>query len=160
MLKSLFVSISCLYSGLLIAQTTISGTVTDDKDNPIIGANVYLEGTYDGASSDVQGNFVFQTTEKGTQTLVVSMISYETHYEDGNVSLFKNLTIRIKEAINQLKGVTLTAGSFSAGDNSKVSVLKPLDIVTTAGAAGDFVAALQTLPGTSTVSEDVSRRRS
>ena len=48
----------------------------------------------------------------------------------------------------------MTAGTFEAGDNSKVSVLKPLDIVTTAGAAGDFVAALQTLPGTSKVSED------
>ena len=154
MLKPLFVSITCLFSGLLIAQTTISGTVTDDKDNPIIGANVFLEGTYDGASSDVQGNFAFQTSEKGTHTLVVSMISYETHYEVGDVSLFKDLTIKIKETINQLKGVTLTAGSFSAGDNSKVSVLKPLDIVTTAGAAGDFVAALQTLPGTSTVNED------
>ena len=32
--------------------------------------------------------------------------------------------------------------------------MKPLDIVTTAGAAGDFVAALQTLPGTTTVNED------
>src|SRR5690606_19575692 len=32
--------------------------------------------------------------------------------------------------------------------------LKPLDIVTTAGSAGNIVAALQTLPGTQTVGED------
>ena len=36
----------------------------------------------------------------------------------------------------------------------RVNVLKPLDVVTTASALGDFVGALQTLPGTSTVSED------
>ena len=154
MLKSILVSLTCLFTATLFAQSTISGTVTDEKMNPITGANVYLEGTYDGASSDGQGHFSFETGVKGTQTLVVSMIAYETHYEVGDISLLKNLAIKMRATINQLKGVTLTAGSFSAGDNSKVSVLKPLDIVTTAGAAGDFVAALQTLPGTSTVSGD------
>lgn len=136
------------------AQNTISGTVVDGNGKAIEGANIYLEGTYDGASSDQNGKFSFETSETGTQNLVVSMISYDTYMQAGDVSYFKNLEIELLEAINQLTGVTLTAGSFQAGDNSKVSVLKPLDIVTTAGAAGDFVGALQTLPGTSTVSED------
>jgi len=143
-----------LFTSLTIAQTTISGRVVNEKDKPIVGANVYLEGTYDGASTDANGKFSFETSESGSQTLVISMISYETLYEMGDVSYFNGLTLKMREAINQLTGVTLTAGSFEAGDNSKVSVLKPLDIVTTAGAAGDFVAALQTLPGTSTVNED------
>lgn len=137
-----------------VAQEIINGTVTDTKGNPIMGANVYLEGTYDGTSTDVEGHFRFETTETGTQTLVISIMAYEPHYEMGEVSYFKNLKIQLAEAINQLNGVTLSAGTFEAGDNSKVSVLKPLDIVTTAGAAGDFVAALQTLPGTTTVNED------
>ena len=50
--------------------------------------------------------------------------------------------------------MVLSAGSFQAGDNSKVSVMSPLDVVTTAGVAGDFISALQTLPGTQTVGED------
>ena len=139
---------------LLSGQTLVSGIVTDTKNNPIVGANVYLEGTYDGASTDEVGHFSFETTETGTQTLVVSMLSYDPHYEVGDVSYFKELKISLVESINALTGVTLTAGTFEAGDNSKVSVLKPLDIVTTAGAVGDFVGALQTLPGTTTVSED------
>ncbi len=142
------------YAVFAIAQTTISGTITDTKNNPIEGANIYLEGTYDGASSDENGKFSFETSETGTQNLIVSMISYDTYMQAGDVSFFRELNIQLQEAINQLTGVTLTAGSFQAGDNSKVSVLKPLDIVTTAGAAGDFVAALQTLPGTTTVNED------
>ena len=154
MLKKVLLSIPFLFSTLIIAQTSISGTVKDEKNNPITGANVYLEGSYDGASTNANGNFSFTTTENGTQTLIVSAISYETHYELGDVAFLKKLQITLKETINQLTGVTLTAGSFEAGDNSKVSVLKPLDIVTTAGAVGDFVGALQTLPGTSTVSED------
>ena len=154
MFKKVLLSIPILFSTLIIAQTPISGTVNDEKNNPINGANVYLEGSYDGASTDANGNFSFATTENGTQTLIVSAISYETHYELGDVVFLKNLQITLKETINQLTGVTLTAGSFEAGDNSKVSVLKPLDIVTTAGAVGDFVGALQALPGTSTVNED------
>jgi len=141
-------------TAILSGQSTISGTIVNEKGIPISGANVYLEGSYDGASTDINGQFAFETTETGTQTLVVSILSYETHYVKGEVTYFKDLQIKMREAINQLTGVTLTAGSFEAGDNSKVSVLKPLDIVTTAGAVGDFVAALQTLPGTSTVAED------
>lgn len=154
MLKQLFFSIALFLSITLVGQTTISGTVTDDKNAPIEGVNVYLEGTYDGASTNEEGRFSFETSEQGTQTLVISIISYETHHEMGDVSYFNDLEIKMREAINQLTGVTLTAGSFQAGDNSKVSVLKPLDIVTTAGALGDFVGALQTLPGTSKVGED------
>ncbi len=136
------------------SQSTISGIVTDTKNNPIIGANVYLEGTYDGASTNEHGGFNFETTETGTQTLVVSMLSYDAHYEAGDISYFNNIQITLLESVNALTGVTLTAGTFEAGDNSKVSVLKPLDIVTTAGALADISSALQTLPGTTTVNED------
>lgn len=154
-MKTTILSITILLiSFVTFAQTTISGIVADAKNNPIEGANIYLEGTYDGASSDKSGKFSFETSETGTQNLVVSMISFDTYMQAGDVSYLKDLNIQLQEAINQLTGVTLTAGSFQAGDNSKVSVLKPLDIVTTAGAAGDFVGALQTLPGTSNVSED------
>ncbi len=154
-MKNPILTITFLFCSLLVvSQTEISGLVTDSKGNAIEGANIYLEGTYDGTSSDENGAFRFETSETGTQNLIVSMLSYDTYMQAGDVSYFKDLKIELREAINELTGVTLTAGSFQAGDNSKVSVLKPLDIVTTAGAAGDFVAALQTLPGTTTVSED------
>ena len=141
-------------TGAVFGQQTISGKITDTRNNPIEGANIYLEGTYDGASSDTHGNFSFETTEEGIQTLIVSMLSFEPRYEVGDVSYFQNLHLKLMESVNSLSGVTLTAGTFEAGNNSKASVLKPLDIVTTAGATGDFVAALQTLPGTTTVNED------
>ncbi|MEM1257649.1 MAG: TonB-dependent receptor [Bacteroidota bacterium] len=149
---AIFISLMSFWVSL--AQTTINGTVTDKSGNAISGANVFLEGTYDGASTTDEGTFFFETLETGTQTLVISALAYETHYEMGEVGYLKNLNIVMIEAINQLNGVTLTAGTFEAGDNSKVSVLKPLDIVTTAGALADVVGALQTLPGTTTVNED------
>lgn len=135
-------------------QTTISGTVINAKKEPIIGANVYLDGTYDGGTTNENGGFSFSTSETGTQTLIVSFLSYETFTMVGDVSYMKDISIKLKDDVNTLDAVVLSAGTFSAGDNSKVNVLKPLDVVTTASALGDFVGALQTLPGTTTVAED------
>ena len=140
--------------GLLLAQTTISGTVMDNKGMPVFGANVYLEGAYDGSTTEANGNFSFETTETGTQVLIISYVSFEPFKFVEDVTKMKNLKITLREDVNSLETVTISAGSFSAGDNSKISVLKPLDIVTTASALGDFVGALQTLPGTTTVAED------
>ncbi|WP_178988354.1 TonB-dependent receptor [Winogradskyella schleiferi] len=143
-----------LFTGLAYSQTTISGKVTDTKDKSMNGVNIYLEGTYDGATTDDQGSFTFTTDEKGTQTLVISFLSYETKSIIKEVSEMNNLIIKLRESVESLDAVVISAGTFEASDNSKVSVLKPLDVVTTASALGDFVGALQTLPGTSNVSED------
>lgn len=136
------------------AQTTITGTILDNHGVPIYGANIYLEGTYDGATSDDQGHFEFTTDEKGEQTLVVSFIAFQTYSLKAEVNKMKGLQISLKEEINTLTGVTLTAGTFEAGDKAKNAVLKPMDVVTTAGAMGDYIGALQTLPATTKVAED------
>ena len=65
------------------------------------------------------------------------------------------MQIKLRDDVNALDAVVISAGTFEAGGaNNKVTVLKPLDVVTTASALGDFVGALQTLPGTTTVAED------
>ncbi|APY12827.1 TonB-dependent receptor [Seonamhaeicola sp. S2-3] len=153
-MKQLTIILISLISFQFQAQTEINGKVYNAKKQPITGANIYIEGTYDGSTSDESGSFSFKTTETGTKTLVVSYVSYETYRMVGDVSYMKDLTITLREDVNTLDAVVLSAGTFAAGDNSKVNVLKPLDVVTTASAMGDFVGALQTLPGTSTVSED------
>lgn len=136
------------------AQQTISGIVVDEKNKPIVGANVFIDGTYDGASSDEKGNFSFQTTASGNQVLVVSFLTFETLKVPIDANNCKDKTLKLKESVNTLDAVVITAGTFSAGEKSRVSVLKPLDIVTTAGSAGNIIAALQTLPGTQNVGED------
>ncbi|WBX70598.1 TonB-dependent receptor [Tenacibaculum retecalamus] len=153
-MKQLLFIICLLIQGYVVAQTIISGKVTDKKGNPIEGANVYLDGTYDGASTDIKGDFSFSTSRKGIKTLIISFISFETFSKTANVSLLNNIKIKLRDDVNTLDAVTINAGTFEAGDNAKVTALKPLDVVTTASALGDFVGALQTLPGTSKVDED------
>jgi len=153
-MQKLFTHLLCFSTLISIAQQTINGTVTDIKGQPIVGANVYLDGTYDGATTDASGVFSFSTEEAGTQKLVISYLSYETATIENEVSKLKSLNIKLRDNVDTLDAVVISAGTFEASDNSKVSVLKPLDVVTTASAVGDFVGALQTLPGTTTVAED------
>ncbi len=153
-MKQILILVFIIYQFSITAQTTISGQITDTNKTPIIGANIYLNGTYDGCTTDENGNFLFTTTSTGMQTLIVSFISFETYKKTANVSSLKNLKIVLKDDINTLDTVVINAGTFEAGNNAKITALKPLDVVTTASALGDFVGALQTLPGTTTVAED------
>lgn len=143
-----------LFTSFNFAQNTISGKVTDQKGKPVPGANIYLDGTYDGATSSETGEFSFETTTTGNQTLVVSFLLYDTFKKEIEVTNYKDQTVKLRENVNALDAVVITAGTLESGDKARVSVLKPLDIVTTAGSAGNIIAALQTLPGTQTVGED------
>ena len=153
-MKNVFIIIAVLTSFLGYSQTVVSGYVFSRNQQPVIGANVYLDGTYDGSSSNDEGWFEFVTTEEGIQNLIISSLSYETKIISQEVSALNKLKVILREDVNSLDTVVISAGTFEANDNSKVSVLKPLDVVTTASAVGDFVGALQTLPGTSNVAED------
>ncbi|HEY0092043.1 MAG TPA: TonB-dependent receptor, partial [Flavobacterium sp.] len=152
-MKIIFTLSGLLFTVLLFSQNTISGKVVDQKGVPVPGANIFIDGTYDGSSSDDNGDFTFTTTASGNQVLVVSMLTYETIKIDIDPADFKNKSIKLKESVNTIDAVIINAGTFEAGDKARVSVLKPLDIVTTAGSAGNIIAALQTLPGTQTVGE-------
>lgn len=152
-MKKIITIIALLFSCSTFSQTQVSGTVKDEFDNPIYGANIYLKGTYDGSTSDAKGNFNFETTEQGMQLLIISFLSYEILETKITIENYKKAVFILKESVNTLDAVVLSASTFTAGENSKLMALKPLDIVTTAGSAGNIIAALETLPGTQAVGE-------
>lgn len=148
------VTLLVVMSSVALAQNTVSGKVIDPKGKPVVSANIYIEGTYDGDTSDEKGLFSFETTAKGNVILIISSLIHETATISIDVANYKDKTITLKENVNTLDAVVITAGTLESGDKARVSVLKPLDIVTTAGSAGNIIAALQTLPGTQNVGED------
>jgi hypothetical protein len=131
------------------AQSVISGKILDDKNIPVRGASVYLDNTLDGGTTDSLGAFSFQTSEKGTQSLVASAIGYSTVGTPVEINGDVNgISLTLKNTAKTLEEVTITAGAFEASNDKDKTVLKPLDIVTTAGAQADVVRAIETLPGT------------
>ena len=153
-MKTILIFLLVLTSLISFGQTEIKGQIIDEQGMPFSGANVFVIGTYDGTTSDEKGNFSFTTTASGNQKLQISFLSYETIIHEFVVEKFQSKVFTIKESLNTLNAVEVTAGTFKAGDNSKVTALKAMDIVTTAGSAGNIISALETLPGTQTVGEN------
>ncbi len=154
-MKQLFFIVSLVLCGYLAdAQVLIKGRVTDNRNKALPGASVTLKGTYDGALVDSMGNYSFHTKEQGSQVLVFSMLGYKEIEQPvvlGSSTVISNQIM--KEELDELKAVVVTAGSFAAGDNKKGTVLNSIDIATTAGSNADITAALKTLPGAQQVGE-------
>ncbi len=154
-MKSVLIIALLFLSSLATAQVTIGGKVVTTSGNPIPGVNIYLEGTYDGASSDSDGIFRFSTSKAGIQMLTATFIGYKTWQKEINLDAPPaNVEIILEETINTLDAVTITAGSFAAADESRASIMQPLDIYTTASANGDVMAAMRTMPGTQAATDD------
>jgi vitamin B12 transporter len=138
----------------VFSQTMISGVIKDTKGRPVPGASITVKNSFDGATSDSLGKYSFSSSDTGLQTLTVSSVGYrsiEVTLQITGRSILMDL--QVKEEPNELKAVTISAGSFAAGDSKRGAVLSSLDIATTAGSNADITAALKTLPGTQQVGE-------
>lgn len=151
----LLIFIFSLIGPVGFAQTSISGKVIDEKNQPVSFANVYLDDIYDGAITDESGTFNFSTKAKGNAKLVISYVGYNDFQKaillDGKPI---EISVNLQPNSNELQAVEITAGSFEASSDKKSVVLKPLDVVQTPGAQADIYGALQSLPGTQQVGNE------
>lgn len=140
------------------APTRLSGTVLDGAGRPLPGANVFLKTTFDGATTDSLGRFAFSTTARGPRPLVCTLIGYALQETPlalpaaGGALALPPCHLRENRA--SLGTVTIVAGAFEASDEKRSATLKPLDVLTTAGAMANISTALNTLPGTTRVGEE------
>jgi len=80
-MKKAFLVVLMLSSSLIFAQNSISGSVSDESNNPIPGATVVVEGTNTGVVTDFDGNYqinasagdqlTFSSLGFGSQTITV-----------------------------------------------------------------------------------------
>lgn len=63
--------------GTMLAQRTISGKITDDNGESLIGASVLVKGTSTGTVTDFDGNYTLVVPEGGN-TLVFSYTGFQT----------------------------------------------------------------------------------
>ncbi len=83
----------CLVGVVTFAQNTISGTIKDDKGEPIYGAAVVIVGTTTGTISDFDGNFSLGGVPNGAK-LQASFIGYETQTVDYTGQSTINFTLK------------------------------------------------------------------
>ncbi|MFD2720043.1 SusC/RagA family TonB-linked outer membrane protein [Hymenobacter monticola] len=79
--KLLFLLLFAAFGLPLAAQAqtgSVSGRVTDGKNEGIPGATVLIDGTTLGGSSNVDGTYSIQNVPVGPQTLVISFVGYNS----------------------------------------------------------------------------------
>ncbi len=154
-MKQVAIILILIIAARLGAQQNISGSITDKKGNPVINANIYFEGSYEGCISDAGGHFELSTNLSGSQIFTASFIGYEKYSRLLHLN-GKDTTLKVvlNEKVSEINEVSITAGLFSASDKKKSATLTSFDIATTASALGDIYGAYATMPGSQKVGEE------
>ncbi|MGL4806984.1 MAG: carboxypeptidase-like regulatory domain-containing protein, partial [Bacteroidales bacterium] len=82
---------------------SVSGVVTDEKGEPIIGATIVVKGQATGTVTDFDGNFTLEVPKNAT--LTISYMGYTP--QDISVKDQKNLKIILKEDSKALEEVVV-----------------------------------------------------
>lgn len=93
-------------------QITISGTVTDSENYPVIGGSVVIKGTSTGVITDIDGNYTIQAARG--QTLVfsyVGMDSKEVQVADQTI-----IDVRLTEGVELNEVVVIGYGTVKKSD--------------------------------------------
>ena len=141
-------------AGVLNAQT-VKGTVISGSDNePLIGASVMVEGTRNGAVTDLDGNFTISA--KNGQTLEVSYLGFITQKVKVTGSVINVTLLEDKQSLDEVvvvgygvqkkKLVTGATVQLKGDDIAKLNTTNPLsamqgqtpgvNIVSTSGQPG------------------------
>jgi len=134
----------------------IKGVVYDQKKETVPFANVFFkDGKLEGELTDEKGEFEIKALTCGKRKLMVSRLGYEKKEMEVQLSPDQILTLEItlKDEPVELKGITVTASSFSSKQEDAGIAINRMDVVTTPGAAADVFQSIKTLPGLTPVSE-------
>jgi hypothetical protein len=96
----------------LIAQTyTIQGSVTDQSENPLPGANILVKGSYLGTVSDLNGHFTLEVPSSDS-ILIITYIGYNTE-EVSVKAKDPELKIVLEENVSSLEEVVVVGYGVS-----------------------------------------------
>jgi TonB-linked SusC/RagA family outer membrane protein len=101
---SLVLSLVLFALGFAVAQRTVTGTITDQKGEPMVGSSVLVKGTTTGVISDIDGKYSLNVPA-GATTLVVSFAGYVTQ----DITLGASNVVDISLGESTLQEVVVTA---------------------------------------------------
>lgn len=108
------------------AQGRIAGSILDGKSkDPLVAANVFIQGTNYGAATDLKGDFVIASVPVGDYKLVVRYIGYQEKIVDVSVKVDETTLVEIAMDFQSIQGevveVTAQAEGQIAAINQQLS---------------------------------------
>ncbi len=112
-------------------QGAVTGAVVDaETHDPVVAANVVVEGTRLGAATDAEGRFHIPRVPAGKYTLKISALGYKVVEREVEVKpdAFVSLHIELFPTLLQLPPVTVTESGFRPAEAYNVKVLHDDDV--------------------------------
>ena len=100
-MKQFFTALFVVFCVAMNAQVIVTGRITGDDGQALIGANAVLKNTFNGDKTGLDGYFTITNVASGNYTLVISYVGFETVEKPiviGTDDVFFNLTLK-KNAI-------------------------------------------------------------
>ena len=129
-MKQIFTTLFLLSSLIVFGQGEISGIVLVENGGPLPGANVIIENTSTGVSTDFDGNFTISASSG--DVLVISYIGYTSEFV--TVSNQDSISVSL-QLDNELDEVVVTALGFAVvrdQQGSTSSVIATDDVIRSA----------------------------
>lgn len=111
----------------ILAQRTVSGTVTDDAGDPLIGANVLVKGTASGVATDLDGKYSVSVPE-GSKVIVFSYTGFETLEVELSASNVLDVTMSEGVIITEVVVTAIGIERKKDDDLSSATLINPDDI--------------------------------
>lgn len=154
-MKKLLAALLLLPLALPLTAQTIKGVLTDNNTGEAVPfANVVLEGTRYGATTDLNGFYLINKIPAGTYTLRIRYVGYEEHTEEITVGKGQTITrnIALKWTATTLQDVVVTDNRIEERKiQTQVSVEKitasQIQQMPSIGGTADLAQYLQVLPG-------------
>ncbi|GAA4046676.1 TonB-dependent receptor [Flavobacterium chungnamense] len=100
--------LTLFFCSISFAQSTISGSVKDSKNEPIPGANVKVVGESSGTVTDGDGKFIVKVTKKLPFTIEVSSIGFATQKIEVT-SASQKVEVKMENQDTQLDEIVVAA---------------------------------------------------
>ena len=111
-LTTMLVGVCCVVS----AQVTIKGRVLNSETGePVVGANIRVDHSLQGGTTNAKGEFIIKGLPDGKQTLQVSHLNYEPQRYSTSKSV-NDVVIRMTESHNNLNQVVVTGTGITSPD--------------------------------------------
>lgn len=90
-------------------KINITGTVTDQKNEKLVGASVYLDGTTIGVVSNKDGAFIIKNVDAGHYKLCASFMGYKKHRQEIDLqATLSDVHIKMTETSGSLGEIVIT----------------------------------------------------
>jgi outer membrane receptor protein involved in Fe transport len=100
--------LALFFCSLTFAQNSIKGVVTDEKNQPIAGANIGVAGAKEGAISDYDGSFTLITKQAAPFSLEITAIGYNSSTVTVE-SLSQKVVVKLNSEETKLNEIVVSA---------------------------------------------------